>query len=548
MRIGIAQINTTVGDLSGNRSRMEQAYGQLVAEGVRLVVFPEMVISGYPPRDLLLKRRFLQDCAASLETFAESCGHIPALVGFPERNPRNSGRPAYNAVAICHRKTAEVVGRKCLLPTYDVFDEDRYFEAAPHPEAINIDGFRIAVTICEDLWYRLDPGRHPLKTDPIDQCAALAPDLVLNLSASPWHWGKLAMREKILSEAAIHCRAPLVYCNAVGGNDELIFDGQSLLLNASGKVVYRASAFAECLAVVDTDPKRSANIPLPAPEEGLGDLHQALVLGLRDYLGKSGFDSTVIGLSGGIDSAVTATIAADAVGPDRVLGISLPSEISSSHSVDDACELARLLGIRFETLPIASLVKAARSTLQPLFEGLPEDVTEENIQARARGLLLMAVSNKHRSLLLTTGNKSEMAVGYCTLYGDMAGGLAVLSDVPKTRVFALARHLNCDRLRIPVSSIEKPPSAELRPDQKDEDSLPPYEILDDILARYIEQGESRAEIIEAGFDETVVREVLRKVDLNEYKRKQAAPGLKLTPLAFGIGRRIPIVQRYVDGG
>lgn len=547
MRIGIAQINTTVGDLSGNRLRMEEAYAQLVAERARLVVFPEMVISGYPPRDLLLRRRFLEDCAASLDAFARSCGNVPALVGFPEINPRNSGRPAFNAVALCREGAADVVGRKCLLPTYDVFDEDRYFEASPHPEAINVDGSRIAVTICEDLWYRLDPGRHPLKTDPIDQCRALAPDLVLNLSASPWHWGKLGLREKVLCDAARHCNAPLVYCNAIGGNDELIFDGQSLLLNAEGEIIHRAPAFAESLTVVDTDPKRSASSPLPAPKEGLEDLHRALVLGLGDYLRKSGFDRTVVGLSGGIDSAVTATIAADAVGPDRVLGISLPSEISSKHSVDDARELARLLGIGFEVLPITPVVKAARKTLLPLFEGLPEDVTEENIQARARGLLLMAVSNKHRSLLLTTGNKSEMAVGYCTLYGDMAGGLAVLSDVPKTRVFALARHLNRERLRIPVSSIGKPPSAELRPDQKDEDSLPAYEILDEILSRYIERGESRADIIGAGFEQAVVQDVLRKVNLNEYKRKQAAPGLKLTPLAFGIGRRIPIVQRYIDG-
>lgn len=545
MKAGIAQINTTVGDLDGNRKLMEQAYGELVGQGVDLVVFPELVISGYPPRDLIFKRRFLEDCRRTLETFADSCQHVPALVGFPMANPGEAGRPAWNAVALCREGTADVVGKKCLLPSYDVFDEDRYFESSSQPGHFKLHGQTVAVTVCEDLWYRLAQGRHHRNEDPVEACASLNPDLVVNLSASPWHWGKIRQREELLQHTAHRCGAPVIYCNAVGGNDELIFDGHSSVVDAGGSIRFRAPGFEENLRMIDLDAFPTDHLDKP-PEDSLADLHAALVLGLRDYLKKTGFSSAVVGLSGGIDSALTATLAVDALGPDKVTGISLPSAISSDHSLEDGRQLADNLGIAYHVLPIRSVVAAAESVLGDLFSGLQPDVTEENIQARARGLLLMAVSNKFRSILLTTGNKSEIAVGYCTLYGDMAGGLAVLSDIPKTKVFDLARYLNRDGERIPRSSIEKPPSAELRPDQKDEDSLPPYSVLDEILRAYVEEGMSVAEIAESGYDPDTVREIARKVDLNEYKRKQAAPGLKITPLAFGIGRRIPIVQKYIS--
>ena len=438
------------------------------------------------------------------------------------------------------------IGRKCLLPTYDVFDEDRYFETADEPMLIDFVGKKIGVTICEDIW--TDPLVAPRRRYPVDPVALLAekqPDLVVNLSASPWHNGKEGLRQRLICSSARACGAALVYCNAVGGNDELIFDGRSMVADPKGNLIAGLPAFTECLTVVDTE-GTAATIDPSFEQNEMEDIHDALVLGLRDYAHKSGFRSALIGLSGGIDSAVTAALAVDALGAENVIGISLPSAISSQHSKDDAREIAENLGIRYETLPIASIVSGAEATLEPLFAGRTQDTTEENIQARARGLLLMAVSNKFGALLLTTGNKSELAVGYCTLYGDMAGGLAVISDLPKTKVYDLARFMNRDRAIVPVSTIEKPPSAELRPDQKDEDSLPPYDVLDAILEAYVEEGLSSRDLVNRGFDESVVRDIIRKVDLNEYKRKQAAPGLKITPLAFGVGRRIPIVQKYVS--
>ena len=431
--------------------------------------------------------------------------------------------------------------RKSLLPTYDVFDEDRYFELTEPEGPILFGEQRIAVSICEDLWYGLDGQRYSHRPDPVEQFALWEPDLVINLSASPWHFGKRELRGEMLSRTARRCNAPVVYCNSIGGNDELIFDGHSLYATADGSVSEVGPSFDEAHILLDTENPPAAIAADPEME----DVRKALVLGLRDYTSKTGFSKAVIGLSGGIDSAVTAAIAVDALGAENVRGITLPSSISSAHSVSDSEELAKNLGIRFESISIAGLVDAAESSLAPLFDGTAPNVAEENIQARARGLLLMAVSNKFNEILLTTGNKSEMAVGYCTLYGDMAGGLAILSDVPKTTVYRLAEHLNLHEERIPRNTIDKPPSAELRPDQKDEDSLPPYPVLDRILELYIEQGKSRATIIEEGFDPELVTDVLGKVDRNEYKRKQAAPGLKITPLAFGIGRRIPIVQRYI---
>ena len=569
MRIGLAQINTTVGDLSGNTRRILDAYRALVALGAEVIVFPELVVSGYPPRDLLFKRRFVTDVESALAEIAAAVGAVPALVGFVETNATGEGRPFFNAAAWCHRGEIGLVARKCLLPTYDVFDEDRYFQPAPEPRFIDFGTRRIGVTICEDIWNHPAVSTRRLYSgvDPVRQLVAQRCDLVVNLSASPWHFGKGNVRETLITDAAKTLGCPVAYCNAVGGNDELIFDGRSVVASAEGVVVAGLAAFTEELRVVDLGVNPDV-LPPPAPEAGpnpppspiaasysqpeMKDVFEALVLGLRDYAGKTGFRKCLVALSGGIDSALVGVLAAAAFGPENVTGVSLPSAISSGHSKDDARELADNLGIVFHTIPIADVVAAAESVLAPAFAGRARDVTEENIQARVRGVLMMALSNKFGSLLLTTGNKSEVAVGYCTLYGDMCGGLAVISDVFKTQVYSLARWINDDarsagrRPPIPQRSIDKAPSAELRPGQTDQDSLPPYDLLDAILRGYVEQGLARRDLVAQGFAEAVVNDVARKVDLNEYKRKQAAPGLKITPLAFGVGRRIPIVQKYVS--
>lgn len=547
MKVGIGQINTTVGDLAGNAEIILKAYRELCTRGADLVVFPELAIAGYPPRDLVFKSRFARDNRSALEELAEKIGDVPALIGFVDSNTAEMGRRAFNAAAWCEKGAIRHVAHKCLLPSYDVFDEDRYFESGQGPLVVSWKSQRIGITICEDIWTGpiVETSRHYSK-DPVRELASAGVDLVLNLSASPWHLGKGAFRRRLIGECAKITSAPCVYCNAIGGNDELIFDGHSMVVSASGELIAGLPGFEEDLAVVDVT---DASAPYIAPDfdQGeLADIHDALVLGLRDYAHKSGFRKAVLGLSGGIDSALVAAIAVEALGKENVLGVSLPSEISSQHSRDDAESLARNLGIEYKTLPISSLVDAAMTTLAPIFSGMEADVAEENIQARSRGLLLMALSNKFGALLLTTGNKSELAVGYCTLYGDMAGGLAVISDLPKTKVYALSHWINRHREIIPNNTIVKPPSAELRPGQVDQDSLPPYDVLDEVLRLYVEEGMSRAEIIDRGFDSAMVKDVARKVDLNEYKRKQAAPGLKITPLAFGVGRRIPIVQRYVS--
>ncbi|HXB01899.1 MAG TPA: NAD+ synthase [Opitutaceae bacterium] len=554
MRLGLAQLNTTVGDLAGNRRKILDAYAALVAQGAELVVFPELAVCGYPPRDLLFKRRFVPDVESSLAEIAAAVGDVPALVGFVETNTSGQGRPFSNAAAFCHRGEIALITRKCLLPTYDVFDEDRYFEPAAAPRTIAFAGKKIGVTICEDIWTHPTIATRRLYhgLDPVKLLAAEGCDLMVNLSASPWHHGKGHLRQTLVTDAARALGCPVAYVNAIGGNDELIFDGRSLVADAQGRICAELAAFSEELRVVDTASRPSPLASPPHNDDSPADISSALVLGLRDYADKSGFKSALVALSGGIDSAVVGVIAAAAFGPKNVIGVSLPSTISSQHSRDDARVLAENLGVRFETIAIAEAVTACEAALAPIFTGRPRDVTEENIQARVRGVLMMALSNKFGALLLTTGNKSEVAVGYCTLYGDMAGGLAVISDVFKTQVYALARWINDDARRdgrrppIPQSSIDKPPSAELRPDQTDQDSLPPYDLLDTILRGYVEEGLSRRDLIAQGFAEAVVNDVVRKVDLNEYKRKQAAPGLRITPLAFGIGRRIPIVQKYVN--
>ena len=538
MKIGIAQINTTVGDLTGNFDILRCAYDELSSDGADLVIFPELALSGYPPRDLLLKKRFGEDCAEKLNQFAKLTGECPALLGYPEKIGLKQSRSYYNSAALCFDGEVKQVFRKRLLPTYDVFDEDRYFESGKSPLYFSLLGKKIAVSICEDIW-NSNGNQH--SENPITDIAKEKLDLLINLSASPWHVDKKMQRSSILQEVVQKINCPLVYVNSVGGNDELIFDGSSVVLDSSANPTHFSPSFESSCQIVDLE----KTVPIePLKDNELQCIRQAIVLGLRDYTHKSGFKKGLIGLSGGIDSALTAALAVEALGRDNVIGISLPSSISSDHSKDDARDLAENLGIEYHTLPIQKIVDSAESELAPLFAGMSPDVTEENLQARSRGLLLMAVSNKLGALLLTTGNKSELAVGYCTLYGDMCGGLAVISDIPKTKVFALARHMNLDGEIIPLSTIEKPPSAELRPDQKDSDSLPEYNILDGILQSYIEDGLSIHAIIDQGYTEHTVRRIVGLVDRNEYKRKQAAPGLKITSLAFGIGRRMPIVQKY----
>ena len=539
MRIGIAQLNGTVGDLHGNLALSIDAYEQLRSQNVDLIVYPELFLSGYPPRDLLFKERFLQDVNDVLIQFAKEVGPTPALIGFPQAQTEMLySKKCFNAAAWCENGEIRKTFHKRLLPTYDVFDEERYFLQGSKPFTIIHKEKKIAVTICEDIW-NMDSKLH--ENNPLPAINSEKPDIVINLSASPWHTGKQDARLAILRNVVKKIECPVCYVNSIGGNDELVFDGRSLSMNRNGTVVAQSNAFDESLEVHDL----SDSIEISERQESTeSDLEKALVLGLRDYVHKTGFSKGLIGLSGGIDSAVTAVLAVKALGKDNVIGISLPSEISSDHSKEDARILAQNLGIEFHTLPIQSLVNSATLELNPLFDGLRQDVTEENMQARARGLLLMAVSNKFGALLLTTGNKSELAVGYCTLYGDMCGGLAVIADLPKTQVFSLARYINTDEEIIPFNTIEKPPSAELRPDQVDSDSLPPYEELDSILHAYVEEGKSIDTIVSNGHQLQTVERIVRLVDLNEYKRKQSAPTLKTTPLAFGVGRRMPVVQKY----
>ncbi len=557
MRLGLAQINTTVGDLAGNRSRILDAYAALVAQGAELIVFPELAVCGYPPRDLLFRRQFVSDVEASLREIAAAVGDVPALAGTVIPNPAPGGRRFFNVAALCRNGQVEAIARKCLLPTYDVFDEDRYFEPAPTPTVLVIAGRKIGVTICEDIWTNPALGAAArYHFDPVKALAAQKIDVMVNLSASPWHHGKEALRRQLVPDAARALGCPVAYVNAIGGNDELVFDGRSLVADAQGNITAQLAAFAEELRVLEAPCGRDAPTPLsPSAGEGtrptsqstdggIPDVHAALVLGLRDYAHKCGFKQALVALSGGIDSAVVAVLAAEALGAANVIGVSLPSHISSQHSQDDALALAKNLGLRFETVRIADTVMESEKALWHLFASRPRDVTEENLQARVRGVLMMALSNKLGALLLTTGNKSEVAVGYCTLYGDMCGGLAVISDVFKTQIYALARWINREKEIIPANTLTKPPSAELRPGQLDQDSLPPYDVLDALLQGYVEEGLSCRDLVTRGFAETVVTDITRKVDLSEYKRKQAAPGLKITPLAFGVGRRIPIVQKY----
>jgi len=546
MKVALAQLNTTVGDLVGNEARVLAAYQRGVAAGVELVVCPELATTGYPPRDLLIKPHFIAQNLALLERLAAVTGPVGLLVGFVGRGVGRPGRGLTNSVALLqHGKIAEV-RNKSLLPTYDVFDEDRYFDPAEGNEPLTFNGCRVGVTVCEDVWNDEDFWRERrYRRNPAADLAAAGAELIFNVSASPWHLGKNTMRREMLASLAVKTRCPLLYCNLVGGNDELVFDGASLVFDEQGRLAVQGALFAEDFLVVDTEKLKPGAPPMVGDEELV---YRALVLGLRDYLHKCGFKSALLGLSGGIDSALTAVLAVDALGAENVRGVSLPSQFSSPGSLDDARSLAENLGIRYDMIPIQPIFASAKGQLGEVFAGLPEDTTEENIQARLRGVVLMAMSNKFGSLLLTTGNKSELAVGYCTLYGDMCGGLAVISDVPKTMVYRLSNWVNREREIIPAASIIKPPSAELRPNQTDQDSLPPYDVLDAILEEYVVKSRPAGEIIAAGFDAATVQRVVKLIDGAEYKRRQAAPGLKVTSKAFGVGRRVPVAQRWREMG
>ncbi len=611
MRIALAQVNPTVGDVDGNADLIERDLLRATQAGADLVVFPELSLVGYPPKDLLLKPAVVERCALVIEELARRCTSVAAAIGYPAASDKPGGRLLYNSAAFCHSGHIAHRHDKSLLPTYDVFDESRYFEPGPRTDLTPFHGWttpegrplQLGISICEDLWN--DEGvfsRQLYHDNPVAALADAGADLFINLSASPFIVRKHGLRKRLIAHVAKRYRLPIAYCNQVGGNDELIFDGRSLAYDCSGNLLAQAKGFEEDLLVVDVPlgeagctpntpststadvSHRTSNIehrtsrtlndrqrtafaadesdqtPTFSPtashqRETLDEAYHALVLGLGDYCRKCGFNDVVLGLSGGIDSALTACIAVAALGPDHVLGITMPSRYSSGGSVEDSRILAQRLGMTFQHIPIANPHQAFETLVQPYFQGMPPDATEENIQARCRGVILMAFSNKLGSLLVTTGNKSEMAVGYCTLYGDMAGGLAILSDVPKTMVYDLARWINEDEaspLRksvggppIPEDTITKPPSAELREEQKDEDSLPPYHRLDAIIERYVEREQSAQRIIaDTGFDAEEVLRIVRLIDLNEYKRKQAAPGLKITGRAFGFGRRMPIAQRW----
>ncbi len=544
MKIALAQINTTVGDFAGNEAKILAAYQKGMEARVDLVVCPELSICGYPPRDLLYKRNFLPANWAALKRLAEATGKTGLLVGYAGTNERRPGREATNSAALLQHGGILATRHKTLLPTYDVFDEDRYFEPATDNQPVEFNGEKLGITICEDVWNDEDFWKtRRYRRNPAADLAKTGAKLLLNISASPWHLGKNRTRRDMLANLAAKTSCPLIYCNLAGGNDELVFDGTSLVFTETGQLAAEGGLFCEDFLVVDT---ASLGAIGPQAMEDEEKVYRALVLGLRDYLHKCGFKSAVIGLSGGIDSALVAVLAVEALGPENVRGVSLPSQFSSKGSLDDARTLATNLGIQYDVIPIQSAFDAVKAELKDVFSGRQEDTTEENIQARLRGVMLMALSNKFGSLLLTTGNKSELAVGYCTLYGDMCGGLAVISDVPKTMVYRIANWINRERETIPAASITKPPSAELRPNQTDQDSLPPYDVLDAILEEYVVESRSPAEIIERGFEEATVRRVIRLIDVNEYKRRQAAPGLKVTTKAFGVGRRIPIAQRYQD--
>lgn len=544
MKVAIAQINPTVGDFSGNVRKIVDFGKRARAAQADLVIFSELAVCGYPPMDLLLKDSFIDATLQAVDTVAKELKDISAIVGFVARN-QGPGRRLHNACGFLQGGKLAGVQYKTLLPTYDVFDEDRYFEPAHDYGLMTVGSKHFALSVCEDIWNDADISPVPrYLSDPIKLLAEKKPDVLINISASPYSQKKESVRHELVRHQAIRHNLPVFYVNQVGGNDELIFDGRSIVVNAKGELIAAAAAFEEDLVIVDLDSMHGDM--RSTPYDPTENIYQALVLGTRDYLLKCGFKRAVIGLSGGIDSAVVCALAAKAIGPENMVGVAMPSPYSSKHSLADAKALAANLGIEYHVVPIEKTMKACDDMLSEVFAGTKPDTTEENIQARLRGLTLMALSNKYGYLVLTTGNKSELAVGYCTLYGDMCGGLAVISDVPKMMVYDLARYINevDGRQVIPQSTIDKPPSAELRPGQKDSDALPPYVVLDGILQAYVEQRMSVDEIVKLGYKPDVVMDLVNRIDRNEYKRYQAPPGLKVTGQSFGFGWRMPIAQRF----
>jgi NAD+ synthase (glutamine-hydrolysing) len=544
VRIALAQIDPTVGDFTGNLEKIVAATRRAAKMGARLTVFSELAICGYPPADFVEKPNFLARCRTAVDQLALATASLPTavLAGVALRSPEGSGKPAVNAAVLLDRGQLLLEQHKRLLPFYDVFDEQRYFAPSRGQHVIELDGLRLAISICEDAWNDKNFWRHRLYTvDPMEELMRQNPALHINLSSSPFWHSKRAVRRQMLAAIARRDGIPVLMCNQVGGNDSLLFDGSSLALNPSGELIAQAASFEEDLVMLD--PFNAGPIP-PPPDDDTEAAWRALVLGTRDYVRKCGFKKVIVGLSGGIDSALVAAIATEALGAENVIGIGNPSQYSSQGSIDDSRRLAANLGIRYEIIPISGLFQEYTKALEPLFAGMKPDITEENLQARIRGTLWMALSNKFGALVLTTGNKSEMAVGYCTLYGDMVGALAVIGDLVKTRVYAVCHWLNRDREIIPPAILEKPPSAELRPDQKDTDSLPPYDVLDPILEAYVERYETPECIARANsISVELVQQVVHLVERSEYKRQQAAPVLKVTAKSFGTGRRFPIAVK-----
>ncbi len=570
MNVGVAQINTTVGDLRGNAALIIKAYEELVVQGADLVITPELALTGYPPQDLLFLENFVEDNLKQLTELEKKVGDVPLLVGFVDKNRTKSGKPFYNAAALLRSGEDPLIAHKRLLPNYDVFEETRYFEPGTQSICFSHAGRKWGITICEDLWSPDYLLREFYCSDPPEELVLQGAEVILNLSASPFTMGKPAQRLAMLQAQAKRLNVPIIYCNAIGGNDQLIFDGHSLGIRADGQSLVTLQGYVEEKKMIRlsfphlSEKTSSQHLPLKTTQEdSMQELYNALVLGLHDYLYKCGFRKAILGLSGGIDSALVATLAVAALGAENVQGVLMPGPYSSQGSIDDALALVDHLAITHHFLPITSLYEKALENLKTVFSNSSssyvheqsrsfqqknkeqkQSVTEENLQARLRALTLMALSNKLGALLLTTGNKSELAVGYCTLYGDMCGGLAVLADLPKTVVYRLAHWMNRKEEIIPWNSIHKAPSAELRPNQKDQDTLPPYEILDEVLRLLLEEHRSPAHIISLGFDQTIVQWIAYHVAKNEYKRQQAPPALKVTSKAFGLGRRFPIAQHY----
>jgi len=552
MKIALAQLNYHIGDFEENLVKITGAVSEASASGADLVVFSELSICGYPPLDLLERKEFIHTCMESIDKLASLVDpDIGVLVGGPEFNPNKDGKLLYNSAFFLFEGRVQQVFRKALLPTYDIFDEYRYFEPNREFNILEFKGKNLAITICEDLWdeqpFENEFSRSRLYTiNPLEELYKQGPDAIINIAASPFANRKMEIKQSIFTRKAARYKLPLFYCNQVGAQTELIFEGGSMAIHPSGKIAARLPFFQEEILISDLDdltgPEPSD--PISDIPDRIGCMADALICGIRDYFGKMGFRTATLGLSGGIDSAVTLALAAEALEPDNMHVLLMPSEYSSDHSVNDSVQMARNLGVKYNILPIEALFKQFRETLNPLFKNLPEDIAEENIQARIRSTLLMALSNKFGNILLNTSNKSETAVGYGTLYGDMSGGLSVLGDVYKTDVYRLAEYLNRDKEVIPANIISKPPSAELRPDQKDSDSLPPYEELDRILEAYIEKQLAPEKAAEMGYDAKLVNKIIRMVNQNEYKRYQTPPILRVSSKAFGIGRRLPLVARY----